>query len=256
VGVDGRYLYEDELLAVMLPEFSAEDSAEFVERYIRNWVSEWLLYQNARRNIPETKDIEELVESYREALILQRYEQRLMEQKLSAEISEDEIQSFYEENKSLFVLNESVIKGLLLKIPLSAPNLNRIRELYRKTDGESLDEIEKYGVRYAVRYESFYDSWTPVTDIQSILPQLNQPLDRLLEQNTALETKDDKFVYFLNVSEFIPRGSAKPMDQARPQIQELLMNSREAGFMQRIKEELYDNAVSSGRITFFNGNQE
>lgn len=252
VSIDGNFLYEDELISVIPTDLTPEDSALFAQRFIRNWTSDMLLYRNALRNIGDTKEIDNLVENYRKALVVQKYERSLMDQKLSKTVTAQEIESFYNENSSLFVLQEPVIKGLLLKIPLSAPNLSRMRELYRKTDDESFDEIEKYGVRYAVRYEFFYDTWVPVSDVEMLLPGMDTSLERTLASTDHLEIKDSEFIYFLNVSEFVERGSVKPLEQAYDEIRKLLINSRQVEFIQQVKNELYDDALEKGRILFNN----
>jgi len=256
VSIDGDFLYEDQLLSVMPTNLSEEDSALFVQRYIRNWTSDVLLYNNAQRNIADSKEIDALVENYRKALVVQKYERSLMDEKLSKVITAQEVETFYKENSSLFILKEPIIKGLLLKIPISAPNLNKMKELYRKTDDASFDEIEKYGVRYAVRYEFFYDNWVKVSDIETILPRSKEPLEKVLASKDHLEIKDDEFIYLLNVSEFVARGSIQPLEQANDEIRRLLINSRQVEFIQQIKDELYEDALERGTIRFNKDSEE
>ena len=38
------------------------------------------------------------------------------------------IQQFYEQHKEHFILSESIMKGLLLIVPIDAPNLNSLRK--------------------------------------------------------------------------------------------------------------------------------
>ena len=62
VELDGNVLYQEDLLQVLLVDISEADSAQFANRYIENWLSELLLYQNAERNVRDDKQIDELVE--------------------------------------------------------------------------------------------------------------------------------------------------------------------------------------------------
>lgn len=252
VAVEGSYLYYDELAAVMPLNISSEDSAAFADAFIRNWVSEQLFYRNADRNIADTREIDALVENYRKELIVHMYEKKLVEQKLAGEISSYEIQTFYEGNQELFTLEEPLLKGVCIKLPANTPGIATVRKLYMKTDDTSMDELEKYCIRNAVYYEAFYDTWKSLSEIDAVLPHLSESLESRLRSNRSIEVKDDEFVYFLNVTDLVGKGEAAPMERVGDEIRRLLRNSNEVSFIERIKGELYDNALEKNRIEFYN----
>ena len=252
VAVGDHYLYFDELASVMSADLIPEDSAEFADKYIKNWISEELLYQNASRNINDTREIDQRVENYRHTLIVHEYQQKLIEQKSVNRITEQDIIGFYEENQSLFILEEPIIKGVLIKLPLSAPNINRVRNWYTDTKAKSMDELEKYCIMNAVRYEPFYENWMPLSQIESILPVTSVSLETSLSKKKNLEVRDESFIYFLNVTNMVGRGEAQPLDNARTEIVRLLKNNKEVSFIENMKEDLYRDAVARDKIVFFN----
>jgi hypothetical protein len=252
VEIEGNVLYSEDLQKVLPLDCTDEDSAEFAERYIKNWIAEMLFYKNAVRNIPDTKEIDQLVENYRRSLILHEYQQRLIEQKIDKEVSDQDIKDFYNNNLRLFVLNEPMIKGLFLKIPLSAPNIGKIKTWYKQSGNDAFDEIEKYSIKYAVRYEFFYDRWLSVSDIEMLLPPLDIPLEDMLNKQYSLEFNDEQYIYLLNVSEYITKGSYEPVESATGKIRDLLMNNKEVSYMQQIKDELYKSALDKDIIIFHN----
>ena len=249
IGTD--VLYMEDLKQVLPLGLSDADSTLFAERYIRNWAQDVLFYQNAIRNIPDTKDIDRLVENYRRSLIEHEYQRRLIEQKFSSEITEEEIEQFFNDNQRLFVLDESLLKGLYLKIPVKSHDLSEIRKLYTLLDDESFEEIEKYSIRNAGRCEFFYDNWRSVAELEVLLPPLDDPLESRLEDNSSFEFKDEEYIYLLNVSQYAPKGGIEPLDHARGRIRGLLLNNNEVAYMRNIKEDLYDAALEKGRITFY-----
>lgn len=252
VELDGNVLYQEDLLQVLPVDISEADSAQFANRYIENWLSELLLYQNAERNVRDDKQIEELVENYRRSLIVHEYQQLLIEQKIEQDITMQEIETFYNDNKNLFVLEEPILKGLFIKLPLSAPNQNSIMKLYRLRDDESYDEIEKYCIRNAPYYEFFYDYWHSVSDIEILLPSMEVSLQDYLNKNDYLEIKDDEFLYLLNVSEYLPKGSVAPIEQVESRIKRLLINNKAVSYIQKIKKDLYNSAIENNRVIFHN----
>ena len=252
VELDGNVLYQEDLLQVLPVDISEADSAQFANRYIENWLSELLLYQNAERNVRDDKQIDELVENYRRSLIVHEYQQLLIEQKIEQDITIQEIETFYNDNKNLFVLEEPILKGLFTKLPLSAPNQNSIKKLYRLSDDESYDEIEKYCIRNAPYYEFFYDYWHSVSDIEILLPSMEVSLQDYLNKNDFLEIKDDEFIYLLNVSEYLPKGSVAPIEQVENRIKRLLINNKAVSYIQKIKKDLYNSAIENNRVIFHN----
>ena len=248
IGTD--VLYVEDIEQVLPLGLSEADSTLFARQFIKNWAQDVLFYQNAIRNIPDTKDIDRLVENYRRSLIEHEYQRRLIEQKFSSEIADEDIEQFYNDNQRLFVLDESLLKGLFLKISNRSHDLSDIRKLYTQQDDESFEEIEKYSIRNAARCEFFYDNWRTVAEIEVLLPQLDKPLEAMLKEKGNFEFKDEEYIYLLNVSEYAPKGGIEPLDHARSRIRGLLINSNEVSYMRKIKEDLYDAAIEKNRIFF------
>ena len=248
IGTD--VLYVEDIKQVVPLGLSEADSTLFAQQFIKNWAQDVLFYQNAIRTIPDTKDIDRLVENYRRSLIEHEYQRRLIEQKFSSETAEEDIERFYNDNERLFVLDESLLRGLFLKISNKSHDLSDIRKLYTRQDDESFEEIEKYSIRNAARCEFFYDNWRTVAEIEVLLPPLEKPLETMLKDNGSFEFKDEEYIYLLNVSEFAPKGGIEPLDHARSRIRGLLINSNEVSYMRKIKEDLYDAAIEKNRIIF------
>lgn len=96
----------------------------------------------AANNIPDNVDVDKLVENYRKALIMHTYQQELISQKLANDISEHEIAEYYGKNKELFKLEGPLIKGLFIKVPLTAPQLNNVRRWYKSEKQDAIESLE------------------------------------------------------------------------------------------------------------------
>ncbi len=249
--VAGSYLYYEDLQSVLPPGLAKEDSLEFASHYIRNWVEDILLYEQAQRNIPNSNEIDKLVENYRKALVMHAYQQALIHQKLADQVSEEEMQAYYEQNQALFRLERPLIKGLFIKVPLTAPQVDRVRQWYKSKKQEAVELLEKYQMRHAVKYEYFYDKWTPVSDVLAMLP-LNVPdAEAYLEKTRHIELKDTAFYYFLNVSDYRPAGEEQPYETARAQVKDILLNLKQVEFMKNVKDELYERAEKQNGIKYY-----
>jgi len=245
--VDGEFLYEEDVLRALPLNLSPEDSARYADDFIRNWIEEALLYQQAEHNVRTGERIEQMVQAYRKSLIIQDYQQQLISQNLSKELTEEEMLRFYNDNKALFVLKEPALKGLFIKVPKTAPDLADLKKWYRNNDDATLEKIEKYCFRNAVVYDYFYDRWTLLSDLEGKL-KANNNLRNNLKGQENIEMTDDEFCYLLHIEEQALEGATKPFELAKTEISDLLCNYRQVSLIQQVKKDLYERAVESGRV--------
>jgi hypothetical protein len=91
--VEGKFLYADELKAVIAKDATSDDSAAIAESYIRQWITNVRLYENAKRNVRNTGEIDLMVEKYRKSLIIQQYQLNMLENRLKNSLpAEEEIE--------------------------------------------------------------------------------------------------------------------------------------------------------------------
>ena len=250
VELDGNFLYHEDLQSVLPADLSKDDSLLFAEHYIRNWAEDVLLYEKAQSNIPNSDEIDKLVENYRKALIMHTYQQELINQTLSEEISEAELTGYYEKHQELFKVERPLMKGLFIKVPLTAPQLGSVRRWYKTETREAVEHLEKYSLQNAVKYEYFYNKWVPVTDVLDLIPLKEAAPEEYINKHRQVELKDTAFCYFLNVSDYRGAGEEKPYEFARSEVKDLLVNQKRVNFMEQVKNDLYQQAVNKKKIIY------
>ena len=225
VEVDDAFLYKEDVDAAMPIGIHGEDSVRFAEEYIRNWVEDVLLYGKAEGNIPDDEKIDRQVEAYRRALIMHTYQEELVRQKLGNEITDEEVTAYYQSHEGQFQAEQPYIQGLFVKVPLQTRHLNRVRNWYKQNTQDAIDGLEKFSIAHAVSYEYFYDRWCPVSEFVSKMPlkALETDADYLM-RNKNVEVRDTVYCYFLHVERFLPKGDPLPLEYARKEIKELIMN--------------------------------
>lgn len=250
VEVGGQFLYVEDLNHVMPAHASRDDSVLFAEHYVRQWVEDALLLQNAERNVRDNAEVEQLVTAYRRSLILHLYQEQLMDEQLAKEIDRESVDSFYQNNNHLFLLDEPLVKGLYIKIPLNGKGVNNVRKWYTRNDGENIEKLEKYSLQHAADYLYFYDRWIPLSDIADKLPLAEKDPATYIAQNPHLELTDTAFRYFLHVDSLLPAGAQKPMDYAEAEIREILLNMRRVDFLKEVRSRLYLDAQKRHQVKY------
>jgi hypothetical protein len=231
---------------------SLADSLIRAENIVKKWAIDILMDEVAYQNVGNEKaEIEQLVNEYRRSLIRHRFQERLVKDRISAEVGEEEQLVYYEEYKNQFVLNENLIKGLFLKVPVNAPGLNNVRKWYVSDSEDALEKIEKYSIQNAMIYDYFYDHWVTFDDVMAKIPYQVTSAASFLRTNTHLEISDSTCTYFLNISDRLLVGSIAPFDYVRNRIQDMLVNKRKVDYLKEFGETLYVDAVKNGTLKLY-----
>lgn len=250
-AIDDTYLYKDEVELVYATYGQGTDSLLFFKDYVERWVVERLFYKKASENVVATNEIDNMVENYRRGLILSVYQDRLIDQQLVPDISHDEIEAFYNENESMFELDEPMFKGMYMKVSDKSPNLSRVRSWCMRKGSEDLERLEKYSLANASVYDSFLEEWRTVSDVAEQTPITGYQLNERLKKKETIEFRQGGYTYFISADTLIQKGDRKPLEMVSGEIVDLLVNSKKVDFIKEKKQTLYDEALLKGDIVVY-----
>ena len=248
--VEGRFLYKDELDKVIPLNSSVLDSTDIADRYIKNWITQTLIYKNAERNIGNKPEIDKLVEEYRKALIIHEYEQALISERINSNIPENEVADFYNKYKTQQRLDDNLLKGVLLIVPNNAPQIDQVKEWVKTADNNALEKIEKYSLQNAISYDYFMDKWTPFAEIIKKAPFVYDDSRAFVLNNRFVEVADSTKHYFLNIHQAIPAGDTEPFEYAKENIASIMFNRKKTEFILSFEKNIYDDAIKKGNVNF------
>jgi hypothetical protein len=248
--VEGKFLYEDEVQKIIPPNVSDSDSIDIAQSFIKKWVTDVLLYENAKRNVSNKEEIDELVEGYRKSLTIHQYQQKMIEQRLPKEPSEADLKAFYDEYSEQLMLKESIMKGLLLVVPEKAPKLANVRSWVQSGNPKSLESIEKYSIQNAISYDYFGDRWLSFAEILKRMPLQVEDPGTFLSSHKFVEVSDSTQHYFLRIESFRNSGQVEPYEMAKDRISNILLNKQKADFMAKFENDLYNDAVKNDIVNF------
>ena len=247
-----QYLYPSDLQKVIPSGTSQEDSAEMANRYIESWVQEQLMQHRAEEALTEEQmDFKSQIEEYYRSLVIFTYRQKLLEQKLDTVVTEDEIQAYYDENSKNFVLEENVIKGTFIKVPLTAPNLEQLRRWSWNNREQDLEEIEKYCITYAEKFSDFNDTWVDFSSIKAQLPMRMSDPTRYLNSYHNIETTDSLYRYLVHISDHLSEGEESPVEMVSEDITNIILNKRKIEFIRDLEHRVYTEGVSRNQFEIY-----
>jgi len=252
VKIGNKVLYKSVLEENIPVGLSSEDSIIAAEYFIRSWINENLLYNIALKNINDIENIERLVENYKKSLLIYQYEEQLINERLTKEIDEQSLFDYYNQNKDKLKLEKPLVKGIFLKIPVNAPQLNEIRIWYKSQVPAFRDNLEKYSLNNAANFIYSLDKWLDYEDLMDNFPKEQLTKEDQTVQKKTIEKHDNGFFYFLNITDYLLAGDNAPYEYAKTTIQEILINQQKIDFLKKIEGELYQRALDRGEIQFIN----
>ncbi len=245
VEVNGQYLYRSTLDSLTLG-LNPEDSMRVAQQYISAWAKDILIYDNAKSHTNSA--IESQVEDYRRALYVHAYEEYLIERRMPKNVADSTVAQLYGQMPDRFKLDESIVKGILVVVPIDAPKADKLRGYMAK---QELDKIEKYAYQNASGYELFLDKWLTATELLMQIPVERAELETALKNKNQIEFADTVKTYLLQVTDKHLRGEQMPLEYARPQIEKIVLATRQVDFLQKERERLYNEAIQNREIKFY-----
>ena len=252
VSVGDAFLTRTDLVSVIPPMSSSEDSAIIADEYILRWVNQQVMLQKAELNLTaEELDIENSIEEYRRSLWVERYQQKMVDQKFKPTISESDIEAYYTEMRKSFKLNETIMKGVMAVIPKDAPDIKDLKKWLLFKEDEDFSNVEKYLFNFSKNYIMSSDKWVTLSSVKKFIPIDKQPTDAQLYQGRVFECTDDNNVYLVSVQQLIGAGEYAPLEYVYDNIKLILVNKYKIEFIKKLSSELYNEALKNNSIKYY-----
>lgn len=251
-----KYLYQQDLVGLTPGNLSYADSIKRVESYLKNWVKKQLLISEAANRIEFNEaDIQRKVLDYRYALMVYEYEKFYINQELSKEVTDEEIEKYYNENLQNFELKQNIIKGIFIKISNLAPNIQKARRLIKSRKPKDRDELKSYCFQFATSYSLEDSTWVNFDEVIQNTPLISIPNKvQYLKNNKYIETEDDNFRYFFNIYEYRISEDISPLEFVRDDIENIIINKRKIELAHQLEEDIYKRAKKNEDFEIYEDN--
>jgi hypothetical protein len=246
------YLYPSDLADRIPDGVSLDDSTRLARRLTDEWIREKLLLTRAEQSLSaEQKDVNKQLEEYRSSLLIFKYKQKLLSQNLDTVVSEQELQTYYNENSSNYILDGDVVKVTYVKVPLTSPQLWDVRRWYRSDLPEDQDNLEKYCINFAVNYMINSEQWFKFSSLIDATPFRVSNAESYLNYNRNIETSDSAYWYFIHILSRVPEGQVAPIELVRDNIRSVIINKRKIRFMAELENSVYQDGRSKNKVEIY-----
>ena len=249
----GVHVLTLEELQKNVPDYLDEtDSALWADDYIKKWIQRELLLMKAEENLgPGMKDVSQELEEYRNSLIVYRYKNELMKQKMDTTVKETDVQDYFSKNKDSFILNRNIVKAIYIKIPLAVSSPENIKELCASNDPEKQARLNEYCMTYAKAYDRFNDQWIAADLVLANTPVETTNQQSILQKNRFIESSDMNYYYIVFIRDYRLSGQVSPVEYVYNDIRNLILSKQKIQFLKQIEKDIYKEGLDSKKVKLF-----
>jgi len=246
-------LYRTELERSIPDGVPAEDSLKFAQSYIESWARDLVFLDIAEKQLSkEEKDVSRELEEYRRSLMKYRYEQRYVNERLDTNLSEKEIEGYYEAHESDFKLERPIVRARYARVVQGGEDIGLLRKkLVLKNAEDAIREDTLLLRDPAERYFDWSGRWIEAVeaaretgaDVFSLLSNAGK---------APVEAPDGQgFMYVVYVSEMIKAGETAPLDYCRGRICDILLSTRKHDLVVALEQDLLDDARNKEKFVVY-----
>lgn len=248
--VDDKELMVRDILADMPEGLTGIDSATFVRMYTDTWVLNQLKISRADEVLTSQKDIDRLVEDYRQSLIIRQLDQYYVDKEIDAEITPRQIAAHYRLHSSQFKLDHDKVRGVVVRVSNNFRNTSALSDVLRSVSDDGLAELSAFVEKHSLQMSDLSADWVSFSDFLSYLPTVRtRSYDNLLQKGKVQSMKADDVVFYFTIVDIVRKGSTAPLESVEDDIRRMLYAERRFEIVKNYEQELKYEAVQSGRVS-------
>src|SRR5690606_11261738 len=246
----GEHFLTDRDIRLILPQdISKEDSAMLVNTYIEEWVKKKAIVDKAEENIYELtlKEIDNKMVEYRQDLLVNSYNNYLIEKNIKDSIPETELRAYFEKHKDSFPLSRDIVQ--FRYVTVNSSDESNAEQLFNSGKEEDFDVLMKMVLTAGNSYHDNDSIWYSIDILPAQIPALNEGenLSQLLRRR-KIKISDENQVTFVRILKLKPKGSEAPYNFVKPTIKNLLLNKRKLNLLGDLQNQLYKEALNNNEI--------
>ena len=245
------YLYYNDIADLIPKNITPSDSIEFVKLYINKWLENKIIVDNAIDILPpQDKDFSEKIKEYKNALLQHEWEKKIVLENLDTIVDNTAIIEYYNKNKHEFILRESILRVIYIKLNANSPHIQDARKIITNAQIEK-KEIERFCRKYAVNYFTELKSWLYFNDLLKEIPINEAQKESIYKGDNFISLEDEQYTYLLKILDFKLEGTISPLALEKNTIKEIILQKRKNEIIKQELQKLKNKAYSDKNIELF-----
>lgn len=251
--VNDVYLYSTDIQNLVPAGTSKKDSITLVKDFITRWATQQLLMNKAEKNVNKTQqqEFEELINQYKIDLYTKAYLEGLVQTKIDTLITEQEIETYYQKNKTNFRATEPLVKMRYINLVKGSSKFSAINTKFSRFSKKDKQDLQKQAIQF--KSYALNDSlWIDSNQVYEKLPFINQEnRDKYIASGMAYQYTDSSSVWLVQVKDMINKNNILPLQYCKTTIKQILLNNRKTDLINKIQKEITNDAIKDNDFEIF-----
>ena len=244
--VEDDFLSQSEVDEIFDSSTNFTDSTIILNNYINNWAANKLLIQRALINLPEENQnmIHELVNNYRNDILINSYVDALINSNMNLEILPSELDSLYKEYKETFKLSEELFKFSFIYLPKVNPDIRLFKSKLKRSNNDDIQYLDSLSFQFN-RYSLNDTVWRNKNELFYQLPKLRKVNNNLLKKPNFIEMKDSLGLYLINIKKVLKINQYAPLEYVSETLRRMIINKRKLIFIDQLRKDITKDAIKN-----------
>jgi hypothetical protein len=208
------------------------------------------LQYEAERNLPSDLNIDRLVRDYRASLVSSHYEEVLVGIRLDSNISQQELEAYYEASKSQFLLEKPIVRCFFIRVPYPTPEEETLQKLWNNGKITDTTALRNYCKRMSEVALLESAPWYSLDDIASQLPEGTLTAANV-NSKREFSQQDGSYRYYFRLLELKPRLEIAPLSYVEEQARKVILHGRKRKVLEEAREEIFERELRRNNIETF-----
>ncbi|MEN3324511.1 peptidyl-prolyl cis-trans isomerase [Mariniflexile soesokkakense] len=251
--VNDTYLYDDDIKDLVSEGTSKEDSMLVVQNFINRWATQQLFIDGAKVNLSELKQDEfnKLIQQYKNDLYTKAYIEALVKRDMDTVVTRQEAETYYNENKDVFRLNEELLKFRYIHLDENIINYSTIVEKFKRFNTKDKKDLNAIAIQF--KSYSLKDTiWIKANQVISKIPAITpENKNQLLKKSNFVQLKDSLGVYLMQINDVLLRNDTAPLEYVRPTIDQIVVNKRKLELIRELEKDITKDAIKNKQFEIY-----
>lgn len=251
--VGTHYLYTSDLEGLLPPNITPSDSILLVQNIINTWAKKQLLYDQSLLNLdqPTLQSLEQLVDNYRLDLFAQTYKESLVNETATVSISTEVLEEYYNNNQSIFKLDEPAVKARYIVMPKEIIDRDLIQQKFLQNTPEDKAFLDSLRFQF-VTFKNDAPQWLTQREFHKIFPVIpNKQLKNYLKKSQFFVLEDAIQVYLLWISDFRLFNENAPFPIVKNTIQKIVFNQNKLNYIKQFDQDILKDAIQTKKFEIY-----
>ena len=251
--VNDNFLFFSDVQESLDENMSQNDSILAVNSAINNWASKKLLFEKAIFNLSNSKqnELDQLVRSYESDLYISNYEKEWLKTRVDTIVSNDQLQSYYNDNKNKFRLRQDILLARFIELPIENFNKTQIVSSFRRLNFQDKIYLDSISLQFKSSFINDSVWLRPELFFNKFKIENKAKYNRYLKKKSFFEIKDLESLYLVYISDIQKKNDYAPMSYVKPTLVQILLNKRKLEMKKQLKTDILKQGISENNFEIY-----